>query len=331
MKISEIIGIDLSKITFDVHIYSCKMHFKFTNKNSGFKRLIKSVDKNSPNPPEQRMYILEYTGMYSHQIEEYFNANKIPYVMIPGLAVKKSLGITRGKDDKIDAAKLALYGHRLRDELQPTKKTDPVIQSLKRLTTLRERMVKQRAGFIASLKESKRVYLRKDNEIYFSSQEKIIRSLSKQIKEIENQISILINEQHNLKRQYDLILSIKGVGLQTAVNLIFYTEGFTKFENSRKFASYCGIAPFPNSSGTSIRGRSKISHLANKKVKSLLDLCAKSAIQFNNEMKIYYKNRIDQGKDKRSTINIIRNKLLARIFAVVKRDIPYVDVLRYAA
>jgi len=226
---------------------------------------------------------------------------------------------------------LALYGHRLRDELQPTKMTDPVIQSLKRLTTLRERMVKQRAGFIASLKESKRVYLRKDNEIYFSSQEKIIRSLSKQIKEIENQISILINEQHNLKRQYDLILSIKGVGPQTAVNLIIYTEGFTKFENSRKFASYCGIAPFPNSSGTSIRGRTKISHLANKKVKSLLDLCAKSAIQFNNEMKIYYKNRIDQGKNKRSTINIIRNKLLARIFAVVKRDIPYVDVLKYAA
>lgn len=331
MKVSEIIGIDISKTTFDVQIYTSKMHFKFMNKNSGFKRLIKSVDKNSQYPPEQRVYILEHTGLYSHQIVEFFTQKAIPYVIVPGLSVKKSLGIARGKSDIIDAAKLALYGYRLRDELQVTKPTDPVIQSLKRLTNLRERIVKQRAGYISSLKESKRVYLRKDNEIFFLSQEKIIKSLSKQIKEIENEVNTLIKEHQRLKRQYELILSIKGVGPQTAINIIIYTEGFTKFANSRKFSSYCGIAPFPNSSGTSIRGRTKISHLANKKVKSLLDLCAKSAIQFNVEMKIYYKNRIDQGKDKMSTINIIRNKLLARIFAVVKRDIPYVDVLKYAA
>lgn len=331
MEILEIIGIDISKLTFDVQIYSCKKNFKFKNKNSGFKRLIKSVDRNSKYPPEQRMYILEYTGMYSHQIEEFFNCNRISYVIVPGLAVKKSLGITRGKDDKTDAEKLALYGYRLRDELQATKKADPVIQSLKRLSNLRDRIVKQRAGYKSSLKESKGVYLRKDNEVYFSTQEKIIKSLSKQINEIENQIYILIKEHQLLKRQYDLITSIKGVGAQTAINIIIYTEGFTKFENSRKFASYCGIAPFPNQSGSSIRGRTKISHLANKKVKTLLDLCAKSAIQYNSEMRIYYEKRIKMGKNKRSTLNIIRNKLLARIFAVVKRGIPYVDVLKYAA
>ena len=113
--------------------------------------------------------------------------------------------------------------------------------------------------------------------------------------------------------------------------MIAYTDGFTKFDTWRKFASYCGIAPFPNKSGTSLIGRTKISHLANKKVKSILDLCAKSAIQHNSEMKRYYNKRIEQGKNKMSTINIIRNKLLSRIFAVVQRKSPYVDFMKYAA
>ncbi|MCK5705403.1 MAG: IS110 family transposase, partial [Cyclobacteriaceae bacterium] len=89
--------------------------------------------------------------------------------------------------------------------------------------------------------------------------------------------------------------------------------------------SYCGIAPFPNTSGTSIRGKTKVSNLANKKIKSLFDLCAKSAIQHNPEMKAYYNRRLEEGKNKMSTINIVRNKLLSRIFAVVNRQTPYVD------
>ena len=113
--------------------------------------------------------------------------------------------------------------------------------------------------------------------------------------------------------------------------LIAYTNAFTKFNDTRKFASFCGIAPFPNSSGTSIKGRTKVSHLANKKIKSLLDLCAKSAIQSNPEMKNYYQKRIEQGKNKMSTINIIRNKILSRVFAVVKRQTPYVDFMKFAA
>ncbi len=104
-----------------------------------------------------------------------------------------------------------------------------------------------------------------------------------------------------------------------------------KFKDARKFASFCGIAPFPNSSGTSIRGRTKVSHLANKKIKSLLDLCAKSAIQSNPEMKSYYHKRIEQGKNKMSTINIIRNKIVYRVFAVVKRQTPYVNTMKFAA
>ena len=205
------------------------------------------------------------------------------------------------------------------------------IIALKRLLSLRERIVKQRAGYKASLKELSEILSKSENKLLIKTQKNIINSLTKEVNTIEKEIEKIILEDGELKKQYELIITIKGVGKQTALYMIVFTEGFKKFDCWRKFASYCGIAPFTNSSGSSIRGRTKISNLANKKIKSLLDLCAKSSIQFNEEMKAYYNKRITQGKNKMSTINVIRNKILARIFAVINRQSPYVNLMKYAA
>jgi len=253
------------------------------------------------------------------------------FVLVPGLEIKRSLGISRGKDDKIDAKKIAKYAFEKRDELKTYEMPSEQINLLKRLLSLRVRLVKQRAGYKASLKEQKRILIKKENKVLFESQEKIIKYLTKQIGTIEKEMDDIINNNDSLKTIYKLIISIKSVGPQTALFLIVYTSAFKKFANWRKFASYVGTAPFPNSSGTSIRGKTKVSNLAYKKIKSLLDQCAKSAIQHNPEMKIFYKKRVEEGKNEMSTINIVRNKILARIFAVVKRGTHYVDIMRYAA
>lgn len=331
MKIKQTIGIDISKLTFDVRIHSNQLYQVFENNPKGFKRLIKWVEKNNPISKEQTLFVLEHTGIYSEQISLFFDENDFYFALIPGLEIKKSLGISRGKNDKVDATKIALYGYRLRDEIKPYKLPSKSVNQLKRLLTLRERLVKQRAGHKSTLKEQKRIYTRKENQLLLETQERVIKYLTKQIKTIEAEMKEIIKSNQQLKQQYKLIISIKGVGNQTALFMIVTTNGFTKFASWRKFASYCGIAPFPNTSGTSIRGRTKVSNLANKKLKSLFDMCAKSAIQNNPEMKIYYNRRVDQGKNKMSTINIIRNKLLSRIFATIKRQTPYVDVLKYAA
>ena len=105
---------------------------------------------------------------------------------------------------------------------------------------------------------------------------------------MERKIKTIINANTKLKKLYKLIRSVKGVGDQTAYYFIVYTDGFTRFKQWRAFASYCGTAPFPYRSGSSIRGKNKVSHLANKKIKSLLDLCAKSAIQHDAQLKAYY-------------------------------------------
>jgi len=331
MKIKQTIGIDISKLTFDVRIHSNQCYGVFDNTLKGFKELIKWTDKNNPISKECTLFILEYTGIYSEEISLFFTKRNIPFSLISGLEIKKSLGISRGKDDKVDATKIALYGYRLRDEIKLSKLPSIAISKIKRLLTLRERLVKQRAGHKSTIREQKRIYLRKENTLLFETQEKIIKFLTKQIKNIELEMKEIIEVNQELNQQYKLVVSVKGIGNQTALFMIVTTNGFTKFKTWRRYASYCGIAPFPNTSGTSIRGRTKVSNLANKKLKSLFDLCAKSAIQNNPEMKIYYHKRLEQGKNRMSTINIIRCKLMARAFAAVNRQTPYVNTLKFVA
>ncbi len=331
METKDTIGIDISKLTFDVCIHSNQMFAVFENSNKGFQKMIKWTYKNSPFKKKEVFFLFEHTGLYSEELSGFLSKRNISFALIPGLEIKRSLGIARGKNDKIDAAKIAMYGYRLREEIQPCKMPSDQIKTLKSLCALRDRIVKQRAGYKASLKEQKRVLKINQKKCLFEIQQRMIQYSSKQIKCIEKQMQDIINNDKNIMQIYQLITSIKGVGAQTALFMIICTNGFTKFKNARKFASYCGIAPFPNSSGTSIRGKNKVSHLANKKMKSLLDLCAKVAIQHNSEMKKHYQSRLAIGKNKMSTINIIRNKILARIFAVVERKTPYVDFMKYAA
>jgi transposase len=159
----------------------------------------------------------------------------------------------------------------------------------------------------------------------------MITELSKQIDILEQEMESIIGSNAELASMFDLLLSVRCIGKQAALFLIVCTGGFTKFKNARQFAAYCGVAPFPNQSGTSLKGRSQVSHLANKKMKSLLDMCAKSSIRHNMEIKEYYQRRVALGKNKMSTINIIRNKLLSRVFAVIHRGTPYVDLYKYAS
>ena len=331
MKISETVGIDVSKLVIDVRIHNTQAYAQFENSKSGIDKMCEWSYKNTNFSKEEILFVFEHTGLYSYNLAKQLTDKKIPFAMVPGLEIKRSLGISRGKNDKVDATKIARYAYRLRDEIQSYKMPTKELQKLKALLSLRDRLVKHRAGYKTSFKEQKRVLNEKENTILFNAQEEMIKNLSNQIKKVENEMDNIINDNQTLKVLLELILTIKSIGKQTALNMIVYTEGFTKFKNARKFASFCGIAPFPNLSGTSIIGKTKVNNLANKKIKSLLDQCAKSAIVHNVEMKNYYEKRIAKGKSKMNTINIIRNKLLARIFAVVNRKTPYVEVFKYAA
>jgi transposase len=92
----------------------------------------------------------------------------------------------------------------------------------------------------------------------------------------------------------------------------------------QKAACYCGVAHFPYQSGISIKGKTKLSHMANKKLKTNLHPAALSAVKCDPEIKTYYERKVLEGKPKMSVINAVRFKLLARVVAVVNNDKEYV-------
>ena len=159
----------------------------------------------------------------------------------------------------------------------------------------------------------------------------LISTLKKQIQKAEKAIMEIIESSQTLRDQYVLLVSIKGIGIILAANILVTTVCFTKFDDSRKYACYCGTAPFSYASGTSIKGKIKVSQMANKKMKALFNMAARSAIQHDPELKKYFDNRMEKGANGMSTINIIRNKLIHRVFAVVKRGTPYVIMAKHAA
>ena len=159
----------------------------------------------------------------------------------------------------------------------------------------------------------------------------LIRVLSENIKVIEHEMMQYIKVDEDINITYKNLTTIKGVGMIVAIALITSTNNFQSFDNWRQFACYAGIAPFEHQSGTSYRGKTRISTLGNRHLKTLLSQAAASSIQFNPEMKIYYQRRVSEGKNKMSTLNIIRNKIVSRMFAIAKRQTPYVDTYKFAA
>ena len=133
-----------------------------------------------------------------------------------------------------------------------------------------------------------------------------------------------LKEDSSLNHLFLLITSVVGIGFVTAINLLIHTQGFNTMCDSRKLACYCGVAPFPYQSGISIKGKTRVSNMANKKLKTNLHLAALTAIKCDPQLKAYYERKVLEGKSKMSVINAVRFKLLARVVAVVNKNEEYV-------
>src|SRR5689334_20456854 len=275
MKVPCIIGADLSKKTIDVAIHSPGNHLKISNDKPGFQLLVKWLKQQSVNLPDA-IIVMEHTGFYSYRFEQFLHQQNIRFSKMPGLAIKRSMGLVRGKNDKQDAARIARYGFEKMDQLIIAPPPNKNLQRLQLLHSLRERLVRNRASFIATAKELQQECELKQSDILVASQLALVKKLDQQVAKLEQQIHLIIESDQQLKKNYSLLLSIKGVGKVLAVTAIIKTGNFTRFTNARKFACHCGIAPFENTSGTSVRGKTRVSSLADKRMKSVLDMAARS-------------------------------------------------------
>ena len=331
MKKKIIIGIDVSKSTLDVFIHGINHYFMIENGPKGFVKLLETSCKEASCKKDDILFCFENTGKYSQMLSVFLHTNSIDFVMEPALKIKKSLGLTRGKNDKVDAHRIAVYAYEKRESLKLTVLPGEKIAHIKSLLSLREKLVKHRTAYKNGIIDLYDCYIEGENNFIKETQERLIKNLDKEIEGVEKQIKEIIEQDGNLFKNYKLLLSIKGIGKILSFYFIAFTANFTLFSDARAFACYCGIAPFEYSSGT-VKGTPKIHPLANHQLKALLNIAAMSAIQTKGEYSQYYKRRVNElKKSKMSTLNIIRNKLVYRAFAIVHRGTPYVDLLKFAA
>jgi transposase len=325
MKITHIVGIDVSKGTLDYHYYNgLEKSHTVANEDKGYKVLLRWLKSSVAKDLKEIMVVMEHTGYYTYKLEQFLFKNKINYCKKPALDIKRSCGMVRGKSDKADAKLISKYGWMRKEELEPSQPVNDTQLELQQLMAHRDKLVADRASYQSRLKELKIQLGDKMSDLVIKSSQSLLDILGAEIKQTEASIESLIKKNESLNRNYELVKSVQGIGFVTAVHFLITTENFTCFDNHRKFACYCGVAPFENSSGTSIRGKTKTSSLANRKIKSLLTMAAICAIQHDPELKEKYQQKVKEGKAKMSALNIIRAKLIERVFAVIKRQSPYI-------
>ena len=323
MKVLQTLGADLSKESIDLFCHGLKSHVKIKNSAAGFKEFLSWLIVQKLNPFSVFL-VMEHTGLYSFHFENFLHKHQIRFAKVSALAIKRSLGLIRGKNDRLDAERIARYGFEKRDQLQAEKPVDKSFQRLQMLHSTRERLTKHRSSLICALKEYRIVLSSTDPII--RSHAKLIKDLGLQIKLIEEQIKQCIQTAGpSVQRNFKLLTGITSVGPVIATATILKTKNFTAFKDGRKFSCYCGSAPFDHTSGKSIRKKTRVSHLADKRMKTLLTLGARTAIQHDKELKAFYERRLSMGKSKKSTINIVRNKIILRMFAVINRQTPFVQ------
>lgn len=328
-KKKHFIGVDISKDVLDLSLLhdddpQALTHFQIKNTFKGFNNLLLFLKKKGI-VLKDCAFCMEHTGTYGLLFFAWLSQQNVLFCVEPGLHIKRSLGMTRGKNDEIDAERIAQYLYAHRAKLKAFLMPSTLMIKIKQLLTYREQMVRIRSSLKNSLKSHLQYQLVSGLDNIPLQVEQQVKEQDQIIKTIEKQLLEVINSDQQLKKNYSLATSVKGIGLIIAAAMITTTNNFESFDNGRKYACYAGIAPFEFSSGSSIRGKTKVSSLGNRKVKTLLTNGANNAIKWDPQLKSYYNRKKEEGKDHKLIVNAISCKLVNRVFAVVKRQTPYVS------
>lgn len=318
-----ILGVDVSKRTLDICCAERLQHIQIENSSKGFCVLKKWCKSHEINLNES-LVILEYTGGYEYRFLQFCTALQIDFCRISGLEIRRSMGMTRGKNDKVDSFRIGQYGEEKIRRLELSKPLNDNILKLKQLLSFRKRLVREKAGFSATVKEREYMYEVSQRDTIIRIGTKKIKQDEQYIREIEDEITALIRTDAAMHQNYRILTSIKGIGPINAWMTLAYTENFTSFENARQYAVFVGVIPFEHRSGTSIKGRNRVSHLANKELKQELNQAAKTAIIHDPEIHAYAE-RLLKRKNYSLVLNNVKFKLILRMFSLIKRGEMYVE------
>lgn len=321
------IGCDVSKDTLDFAIHArgkdCRTfeHIRVDNSQSGFQAMRKWL-RSFRIQIKDAVIAMEHTGSYSTHLAEWCFKKSITFVLLHPLEVKNYGARGRNKTDKADAQFIADYAYTMREKLEPSAPESPVIKKLRQLRNERQMAVRSRTAYINLSKSI-------PDSATSRRMDKMIATFTDQIKLIEAEIKKVIESDKAISLNYKLLLSIPGIGLVNAVTTIVATGNFTRFQNARQYAKFCSVAPLANQSGTSVNNGNHISRAGHNELKATLTEAARSAICHDKQIKMYYERKRAEGKTHGCVMNAVKFKLICRMFSVITRHTPYVDINRY--
>lgn len=316
------IGIDVSRNELDYAVMKGKnllLHCERLNNPQNITEFITEL-KLLPNfTITKAVFTMEHTGIYCNHLIRVLKKLKANVVIENSLQIKNSSGVIRGKYDKIDAIRIAQYSYNNREKLNLYNNKRPIMQLLASLFSLRNRLLKVQKGLKVPLKEQ--ISFEKKGLAAENSKacKRTLKSLESDLDQLEHSIDDLIKGDDRLNHLIKIITSVPFVGRICAIQVIISTNEFKDIQSPKRFACYAGVAPFKNESGI-FKGKAKVSTIANKRVKTLLHICAVSSLRGNSELKQYYNRKVNEGKARMAVLNAIRNKLILRIFACVNQD-----------
>lgn len=271
----------------------------------------------------QVIFCMEHTGVYGLILMRTLHAGSLRVCVESAAHIKLSLGMQRGKNDKVDAQRIAEYARRYTDKLKQWRPRRAVVEKLNFLNRQRARLLKVRNILSNHLGEVRRFVGKKEHAMLKMSVQSSLKGITTDLERIDKQIEELIKSDENLNKLNRFITSVRGIGIVTSSAVLVRTNEFQDYSEANKFACTAGLAPFEHRSGKSIRGKSRVSHRAHKDVKTLFHMCAIGCIGRKGDLKDFYDRKLAEGKNKMLVINAIRNKLVHRIFAVVRDEVMY--------
>ncbi len=310
-KYTEIYGVDISKDVFDVYGQKAG-HKQFNNGDKGFISFLKSL-------PKSVLVVMEATGYYHYRLAQYLYKQGVFVSVVNPLSVKRfiQMKLAKVKTDKSDAKAICEYGQ-INEVPLYTALTDVQSECLQ-LFRLLDNYLKKRTATKNKLHGEETLGI--PSKFVYRSLKRDLKHLNKEVTGIEERLLELVKQEQ--QHQLTLLRSIPGMGVKTALFLIVVTDGFLKFEKASQLCSYVGITPTIRESGSSVRGRSRISKVGNKKLRNLLFLCSFSACKHNKGCREIYERIVNKGKSKKLALIAVSNKLVKQAFAIAKSGIPY--------
>jgi transposase len=302
---------------FSSELYAYKT---FANTAKGFTSLVQWVKKLTVSDLSVR-YVMEATGVYHESLAYFLKDQGFEVsIILPNKISNYARSLTiKTVTDKTASEAITQFG--LERNLEQWEKPSPIYKRLKQLTREREQLVAERTMVKNQLHAEKAEA--ESNKASVNRAEKRIAFLTKQKNEITAEITLLIKSDENTGRSVELLSSIPGVGLLTAAIVLAETNGFDLIRNKRQLTSYAGLDVKEKQSGTSVKGKPKISKKGNRFLRKALHLPALGAIRSNERYKAIFVRLVGKHGIKMKAAVAVQRKLLEMMYTLFKADKKY--------